>query len=1229
MRRQKTLRLVGPGLVLALLLALAGSALAQGPADPVINEFVFNHTDVDTHEYVEIFGSPNTDYSAYRVLQIEGDGTGAGTIDSVTTIQTTDSNGIWMTGFLNNTFENGTVSLLLVEGFTGAVGNDLDTDNDGVLDATPWTRLVDSIAVSDGGAGDWAYGGVVLAPGFDGGSFTVGGASRIPNGVDTDSTTDWVRNDFDGAGLPGFAGTPEVGEAYNTPGANNDGTGGGGGGEEPPALADPVINEFVANTAGTDFAEYVEVYGEPNGDYSAFVVLEIEGDSNSNMGTVDRVFQVGTTNVDGLWVGHRSGIENGSISLLLVEGFTGGTGDDLDVNNDGVLDITPWTRIVDSVAVNDGGPADRHYAEVTLGPNFDGVSFAPGGASRIPDGADTNTTADWVRNDFDGAGLPGFPGTPVYGEAYNTPGLPNAVVSEPPPPPLACGDPATPIGVVQGTGLVSPLAGDTVVVEGIVVGDFQENNQLRGFFLQDLGDGDPATSDGIFVFEATPTLDLNVGDVVILEATVSEYYELTQLSGVAALEVCDSGVAVPAPALITLPLDSVASLEAYEGMLVELSQPLTVTENYTLGRYGEVHLAAGGRLFNPTNVVMPGPDALALQAANDLRRIQIDDGSTWQNPVPLPPYFAPDGTLRSGDTTEYVLGVLSFAFGEYEVHPVAPVEFARANPRPATPAVGGDVRVASFNVLNYFNGDGQGGGFPTSRGANTLDEFNRQRDKIIAAILELDADVIGLMEIENDGYGDYSAIQDLVNGLNALAGAGTYAFIDPGLSVIGTDEIAVGLLYQPAVVTPFGAAVILDSSVDPAFIDTKNRPVLIQTFEEVLTGARFTVAVNHLKSKGTDCNDIGDPDTGDGQGTCNLTRLAAAQALASYLATDPTGSGDPDFLIIGDLNSYAMEDPIRALRAAGYTDLLQTFVGEWAYTYVFAGQAGYLDHALAIEHLVPQVTGAAAWHINADEPVALDYNDYNQPELYNPDPYKSSDHDPVLVGLLLEFMLELDVKPGNSTDPVNFGSNGKLPAAIYSTPTVDATLIAPETLFLAGAPVAQTGKGYMVQYRDVNGDGLVDLFAHFETALLELPADGSTLMFEGVYNGRRVYGTDDVRLVPVPGMSCIFSQDAWAAVFGPEGPNATFLHGRTVAQVMEVRGNGHRWYSLAQAAITTRLLEADGVVIPDGLAVTLVEAESRLEALSPDGALKRDDRLIFEDLANVLNAFNTEAGCAP
>jgi Ca2+-binding RTX toxin-like protein len=157
---------------------------------------------------------------------------------------------------------------------------------------------------------------------------------------------------------------------------------------------------------------------------------------------------------------------------------------------------------------------------------------------------------------------------------------------------------------------------------------------------------------------------------------------------------------------------------------------------------------------------------------------------------------------------------------------------------------------------------------------------------------------------------------------------------------------------------------------------------------------------------------VGDPDTGNGAGNCNLTRKAAAEALVDWLATDPTGSGDADFLIIGDLNSYDKEDPIDVIKAGpddtpgtgdDYTDMVFHFQGEGAYSYVFDGQLGYLDHALAPSGLLAQVTGVTIWHINADEPSLIDYDTTfkgpNQEAIYAPDAYRSSDHDAVIVGL--------------------------------------------------------------------------------------------------------------------------------------------------------------------------------------------------------------------------------------
>jgi predicted extracellular nuclease len=223
-------------------------------------------------------------------------------------------------------------------------------------------------------------------------------------------------------------------------------------------------------------------------------------------------------------------------------------------------------------------------------------------------------------------------------------------------------------------------------------------------------------------------------------------------------------------------------------------------------------------------------------------------------------------------------------------------------------------------------------------------------------------------------------------------------------------------------VAPAGGFAVLDSSVDPTFNDGLNRPVLAQTFMQNGTRATFTAVVNHLKSKGSPC--IGDPDLGDGQGNCSLTRAAAAKAVAVWLATDPTDSEDADFLILGDLNAYDREDPITFLLAGGYADLLSQYLGEFAYSYVFGGQFGYLDHALTNAALLEQVTGVTVWHINADEPRLIDYQtDFKKPiqqALYAPDAYRSSDHDPVLIGLDL-----IDKQKGKVHRPANPENGGQ------------------------------------------------------------------------------------------------------------------------------------------------------------------------------------------------------------
>ena len=510
-------------------------------------------------------------------------------------------------------------------------------------------------------------------------------------------------------------------------------------------------------------------------------------------------------------------------------------------------------------------------------------------------------------------------------------------------------------------------------------------------------------------------------------------------TGSGSITIESSGEPLPTPVPVDLPAagrtDDSATFEAQEGMLARFPDELVISEYFQLARFGQIVLTVGARpeQFTDANLPSVGGNA-AFLADLATKRIILDDDNDDQNdsisdvdsdePTPWPTGgLSTTNFFRGGDSIADLTGVLHWSFNglpgtdAWRIRPVDGIDytFTAENPRPASPAdVGGDLRVASFNVLNYFTTIDDPG-FPLCgpnadqgcRGADSVAELDRQRAKIVAALAEIDADIVGLVEIENDAG---ASTDDLVAALNGATAPGTYAAIETG--TIGGDAIKVALIYQPASVFPVGDHAVLDSSVDPRFIDDRNRPVLVQTFEEVADGARLTVAVNHLKSKGSPCADIGDPDIGDGQGNCNQTRTAAAEAMADFLATDPTDAYDTDVLIIGDLNAYAMEDPITALEAAGYADLVEAFAGPDAYTFVFDGQLGYLDHALANPSLAPQVTGVTAWPINADEVNLFDYNDeirdpneaFFERESANsspfaPDPFRSSDHDPVVVGL--------------------------------------------------------------------------------------------------------------------------------------------------------------------------------------------------------------------------------------
>ena len=591
-----------------------------------------------------------------------------------------------------------------------------------------------------------------------------------------------------------------------------------------------------------------------------------------------------------------------------------------------------------------------------------------------------------------------------------------------------------------------------------------------GYFIQDQnGDGDPATSDGIFVFSSNT--GVNVGDLVRITGTVTEYTpsgatrSYTEFKDLTATTKLGAGYSV-APTNIELPTD----LARVEGMLVRFTNALTVNGNAYLGDRGELVLSNGRREI-PTNRYPAGsPEAIALAQANAANVIVLDD-NIFTTPATIP-YLAADGTVRSGDTVTDLTGVIDFGAqggggAAFKLQPTVAPTFSRTNERTPAPVVAaGNVKVASANVLNFFTtftngGDawgrsGQGctvGGTTRAsncRGADNLAEFVRQRDKIVESLGAINADVVGLMEIQNNGD---TAASYLVEQLNAKLGAGTYAVV-PKPATTGTDAIRVAMIYKPGAVSLVGNALSDGDAVN-------NRPPMAQTFKAT-NGGKFSLVVNHLKSKGSCGGGAGNTDSGDGQGCWNATRVEQAARLRDYFLPQVAGAAnDSDILVVGDMNAYGHEDPIRLLNAAGYVNEIERFVRPAGipYSYVFGAESGYLDHALASASLSGQVAGVTEWHNNADEPEAIDYNLNDTAEdPYVKNAYRASDHDPVVVSLnLAPTYADVTASVAITRSGITLGRvGGKYSGTVTVKNTSGAAITGPLHLVLQGLPSGVT-----------------------------------------------------------------------------------------------------------------------------------------------------------------------------
>ncbi|MDJ1115303.1 ExeM/NucH family extracellular endonuclease [Microbacterium dauci] len=620
---------------------------------------------------------------------------------------------------------------------------------------------------------------------------------------------------------------------------------------------------------------------------------------------------------------------------------------------------------------------------------------------------------------------------------------PTGLGADPEPEPEPEPDPETvTIAEIQGTGDASPLAGDTVITTGVVTAHYPTGG-FNGYVIQTPGTGgaiDLAThdaSDAVFVYAPGAVDEVALGDTVTVTGEVSEWNGLTELTVAAGDATVIADAEAPTPATVAWP-ETAAARESLESMLIAPQGDFTVTNTYSTNRYGEVGLASGTTpLRQPTDVARPGSDeAAAVAADNAARGVLLDDGSTTDftssaNTGKTPAYVSLTEPIIVGAGVSFTEPlIVDWRNNAWKLNPtealVADGSGADGvtfeNTRTEAPeAVGGDLTIASFNVLNYFTTVGTDTASCTAytdrfgdgvtvrdgcdqRGAWDAEDLERQQAKLVEAITTVDASVVGLMEIENSaalGETPDEATSTLVDALNASAGAGTWDYVASSADLPPASEqdvITNAIIYQPALVSPVGAARALgDQSGDGEAFGNAREPIA-QVFEPADGGAEFLFAVNHFKSKGSAGPWPGDADTGDGQGSSNESRVRQATALRDWITEI---QGDVDAVALaGDFNSYSEEDPLHVLYEAGYTNAEQAFDVDTS-SYSFSGLSGSLDHVLLNDAALARATGADIWNINSGESIALEYSRFRShgTEFYAADAYRSSDHDPVIVGL--------------------------------------------------------------------------------------------------------------------------------------------------------------------------------------------------------------------------------------
>ncbi len=536
-----------------------------------------------------------------------------------------------------------------------------------------------------------------------------------------------------------------------------------------------------------------------------------------------------------------------------------------------------------------------------------------------------------------------------------------------------CPDPTTPIAGIQGDGGESPVSGQQVTVQGVVT--LIQDGQ--GLYIEEpRSDADRNTSNALFIQTDQLPAGVESGSLISIQGTVQEIGEqrdsLTALTDIGDPVLCASGQALPLTD-VSLPLDEPAR-ESLEGMRIRINDELVVTGVYQFEQ-GKFTLSSNELLYVPTEVMKPGPATVDQLGRNRAAAL----------PVLLPDSMGFPTLVVSGTTVDQVTGVLAHESRGKRLTLQSISSFSSSDFAASTATSSDSLRIVGMNLHNYFNGDGKGQGFPTPRGAETIGEFHRQRDRIGAAIEVLDPHVLAVMELENDGFSPNSAAQDFIRLANQVTQE-TWAVSRPVDDNTGTDKITVGLFYRTDRLKAVGPSQTLTG---PEF--KRSRQPQAQLFQQLPGGESLLIVVNHLKSKGS-CPDSGEnADQKDGQGCWNPMRRISAEKMSAWSKELAASMGTDNILILGDMNAYRNEDPVNAIRDAGFTELMETNQLP-TYSFVYSSQHGTLDYAFASDALLGQVQQAYIWHVNAAFPSHMEL----------PQPWLGfSDHDPVIVELRL------------------------------------------------------------------------------------------------------------------------------------------------------------------------------------------------------------------------------------